>query len=165
MLIPEDEQENIIHVYWVLLRELESRIGKNDVLTKISVEGAYDLLSRLKIIGPRPSGEEHIADSIKENIARNLKSPPLTQEDTDSMIRGSVHILAMPEGFGDYSAEQAKIQTEKLYKDSLEEKQHGISKEELDKKHKEFIKVLNKGTTVEPKKHSRFTEWLIKILS
>lgn len=48
----------------------------------------------------------------------------------------------------------------------------GISKKELDKQYKKFTEELDADITFiesnilfRPKKHSRFTEWLIKILS
>ena len=40
--IPEDEVENVLDLYWQMLRELESKAdGSKDELLKILVEGGY----------------------------------------------------------------------------------------------------------------------------
>ena len=58
MLIPEDEQDNVLHVYWVLLAEIEMTLKKEDALRKHTVSQAYDLLNRIGYTKNRPAFEE-----------------------------------------------------------------------------------------------------------
>lgn len=56
--IPEDEVENILSVYWSMLREIESKATDDDVLNKMLVDDAYSLLNRCKISDVRPRWEK-----------------------------------------------------------------------------------------------------------
>jgi len=59
MLIPEDEQQNVLDVLWVLLSNVESKTDpKKSVLDKLEVEGAYNLLNRIKFTHHRPRWEK-----------------------------------------------------------------------------------------------------------
>lgn len=53
--IPEEEVENILSVYWQLLKEVESKTDPNtDLLNALLVNGAYKVLRRAKIIDSEP---------------------------------------------------------------------------------------------------------------
>lgn len=58
MLIPEDEQENVLSVFWVLLSEVEMKLGKNSIMEKHVVSQAYDLLNRIDYTKERPRFEK-----------------------------------------------------------------------------------------------------------
>lgn len=55
--IPEDEVENVLSVYWSMLRVLESRTIESDVITKMLVDDAYTLLNRINATDARPVWE------------------------------------------------------------------------------------------------------------
>lgn len=57
MLIPENEQENILSVYWMLLSEVEMTLKKEDAIRKLIVSQSYDLLNRIGYIESRPRFE------------------------------------------------------------------------------------------------------------
>lgn len=48
-LIPRDEQNNVLSVFWIMLKEIES-IGESnqDVYLKTITNGAYNLLGRME---------------------------------------------------------------------------------------------------------------------
>jgi len=57
MKIPEDEQENVLHLFWIMLRECESqavRGDKHDPCLKITVEGGYTVLNRIGLTKNQP---------------------------------------------------------------------------------------------------------------
>ncbi len=58
MKIPENEQENFIHVYWQMLRALEEDGNHNDPWIKNLVEGGYNVLNRAGITKGRPTWEK-----------------------------------------------------------------------------------------------------------
>ena len=50
-LIPKEEQENLLGVYWQMLREIESHTdSKKNALNASLVEGAYNVLNRIGYI-------------------------------------------------------------------------------------------------------------------
>jgi len=54
-VIPEEEQENILSVYWQLLREVESRCGTKALpVDKCLIIGAYKVLHRCGITDTKP---------------------------------------------------------------------------------------------------------------
>lgn len=56
--IPENEKENLLSVYWQLLGEVEGRTNpKIDILDKVLVEGAYNVLNRIGATKARPRWE------------------------------------------------------------------------------------------------------------
>jgi len=58
MKIPENEQENILSVYWQMLRELETKAYADcDPFKRILVEGGYKVLNRIKFTTHRPIWE------------------------------------------------------------------------------------------------------------
>lgn len=53
--VPEDQQENFIHMYWIILRTVEEAVrDSGDVLTKGDVEAAYRVWNSV-------TGDEHKA--------------------------------------------------------------------------------------------------------
>lgn len=55
MLIPEEEQENVLNTLWVFLRNIESKVDpKVNILDKNDVEGCYRLLTRIGMIKSKP---------------------------------------------------------------------------------------------------------------
>jgi hypothetical protein len=57
--IPEEEVENFISVYWQMLSDIESRTNPDtDILDKILVEGAHNLLRRSGIFNTYPRWED-----------------------------------------------------------------------------------------------------------
>lgn len=49
--IPKNEMANFLSVYWQMLAEIEAKTDpEKDVLNKILVEGAYNVLRRSNII-------------------------------------------------------------------------------------------------------------------
>ena len=56
--IPDNEMDNMVSVYWQMLRELESRIDPDkDIMDKILVEGAFNILNRCNVTKSRPIWE------------------------------------------------------------------------------------------------------------
>lgn len=49
MLIPEHEQQNVLDIFWSMLRYIEVRVKEEDILAMRDVEYAYKLLNRLGI--------------------------------------------------------------------------------------------------------------------
>jgi len=56
--IPEEEVENILSIYWQLLRELETKVTPDNVLDKMLVDSAYTVLNRSGISDVRPRWEK-----------------------------------------------------------------------------------------------------------
>ena len=53
--IPEDETENVLALFWEILVNLESKIGRSGgVLDKLILSSAYDLLNRIDFTNLRP---------------------------------------------------------------------------------------------------------------
>lgn len=44
MLIPEDKQQDVLDVMWVLLSSAESYCSDKDVIARLDVEGAFRIL-------------------------------------------------------------------------------------------------------------------------
>lgn len=57
-VIPEEEQDNVLHMYWVLLAEVEMTLKKEDAIRKHTVSQAYDLLNRIDYTKERPRFEK-----------------------------------------------------------------------------------------------------------
>lgn len=55
--IPEEEVENLLGIYWQMLRDLESRNTDRDVLSNILVKDAYTVLNRCGVTNARPERE------------------------------------------------------------------------------------------------------------
>ncbi len=59
-IIPFDEQQNVLDVYWVLLRSVESRTdNKKNILDANDVTQAYNLLNKIKFTPHRPYWEKN----------------------------------------------------------------------------------------------------------
>lgn len=58
--IPENEVENVLSVYWQMLRELESKAecSNGDPFLRLLVEGGYTVLNRCEVTKERPSWEK-----------------------------------------------------------------------------------------------------------
>ena len=57
--IPKNENENLLSVYWQMLREIESHTDpKKDPTNAILVEGAYRVLNRCGIHDGKPRWKE-----------------------------------------------------------------------------------------------------------
>lgn len=58
MNIPKKRQSDVMDVYWIILQTLESKVDtKKDILDKIQVEQAYDLLNDIGYTKHRPIWE------------------------------------------------------------------------------------------------------------
>jgi hypothetical protein len=58
MKIPENEQENVLSVYWQMLTELEIQAhSTNDPFKKLLVTGGYNVLNRINFTKYRPRWE------------------------------------------------------------------------------------------------------------
>lgn len=55
--IPRERQEDVLHMYWVLLGALESRCQPTDILDKAAVESGYNILNQIGYCKHRPSWE------------------------------------------------------------------------------------------------------------
>jgi hypothetical protein len=65
--IPEDEQDNIMHLYWLMLQELES-IGHDDdnsVFARNTVEAGYTVFNRINATRNRPRWEDTVTQFQK----------------------------------------------------------------------------------------------------
>lgn len=51
--IPEKETENVLSMYWQMLRELEAHRGR-DIGTKLIIDGAYKVLNRCGVTDAKP---------------------------------------------------------------------------------------------------------------
>lgn len=61
-LIPAKEQQNFLDVLWQMLSNIEATVNpKKDILDKVMVEGAYDLLNRIGFTYLRPRWEPNIS--------------------------------------------------------------------------------------------------------
>lgn len=62
--IPPHEHDNVLHVYWVMLAECESRADRpagqpgHDPYLRLVVKGGYDVLNRIGFTTARPAWEE-----------------------------------------------------------------------------------------------------------
>ena len=57
-IIPQKEQQNVVDVFWVLLKTLEYKIdSESSILDKRIVECSYDLLNRIGVTQARPEWE------------------------------------------------------------------------------------------------------------
>lgn len=63
-LIPKAREEDVLHMYWVLLQSLETKCGENDVLDRHLISNAYEQLRSLGHIKAYPQWER--AEMIKE---------------------------------------------------------------------------------------------------
>lgn len=55
MKIPENEQENVLSLFWQMLSEIESRTHpETDVLNKSLVEGGFEVMQRIGVTTGRP---------------------------------------------------------------------------------------------------------------
>ena len=56
--IPDEEKANVLSIYWMMLRDLESQISPDSlVCDKNLVEGAYNVLNRIGASDHRPHWE------------------------------------------------------------------------------------------------------------
>ena len=57
--IPEDEVENVLALFWEILVNLESKVGRSGgVLDKMLLSSAYNLLNRIDFTNLRPRFEK-----------------------------------------------------------------------------------------------------------
>jgi hypothetical protein len=58
MKIPENEQENVLSIYWQMITELESQAhSTNDPFKRMLVAGGYNVLNRINFTKARPRWE------------------------------------------------------------------------------------------------------------
>ncbi len=59
-LIPEDEQQNVLDVLWVLLMDVEESVHnpRKDLFKRLNTESAYNLLNRIGYTKTRPRWED-----------------------------------------------------------------------------------------------------------
>ena len=82
MLIPDKEAENILSVYWQMLSVIEGHTDpKKDILDKFLVEGAYNVLNRIKFSPARPRWENEKVVEEMEDITE--ESTPVAHVDSE----------------------------------------------------------------------------------
>lgn len=68
--MPTNEQDNVLSIYWQMLGQIESRTNpKEDILDKLLVEDAYNVLNRIGYTHHRPRWE----DAPKKSALANVK--------------------------------------------------------------------------------------------
>jgi hypothetical protein len=67
--IPTNEQDNVLSIYWQMLGQIESRTKpKEDILDKLLVKGAYNVLNRIGYTNHRPRWEDAPNESALPNV-------------------------------------------------------------------------------------------------